>query len=200
MTDFSEPAPSSVPPARRKLRADAVRNRERILAVARDAFAEGGANVTLDDIVRLSGLGVGTLYRHFPTRDALVEALYLSEIEKLAAAERELAESAPPVEALRAWLLLFVDMMETKLVLRDALNAIVGGTAQLYAASGEMLRQAIDNLTARAIASGDIQLDVEPLDLLRALSGVATAGTGPNWAQSARRFVDVLLAGIRVTG
>ncbi|RYG37043.1 TetR/AcrR family transcriptional regulator, partial [bacterium] len=86
----------------RKPRADALRNRERILDVAREAFAEGGGSVTLEDIVRLSGLGTGTLYRHFPTRDALVEALYLSEMEKLAAAEREFAATLPPVEALRA--------------------------------------------------------------------------------------------------
>jgi len=121
---------------KRKPRADALRNREHILAVARAAFAEGGASVTLDDIVRRSGLGVGTLYRHFPTRDALVEALYLSELEKLVEAEKELSKTLLPVEALRAWMLLFVDLMATKLILREALSALVGGPDELYATSG----------------------------------------------------------------
>jgi len=164
--------------------------------VARAAFAEGGANVTLDDIVRLSGLGVGTLYRHFPTRDALVEALYVAELEKLSTAEKELSESLPPVDALRQWLLLFIDMMSTKMALKEALNAMVGGTDQLYAASGEMLKTAIGRLTARAVAAGEIRLEIEPLDLLRAVSGVSTAHV--NWEPSARKMVDVLIAGMRV--
>lgn len=179
----------------RKPRADALRNRERILSVAREAFAEGGANVTLDDIVRLSGLGVGTLYRHFPTRDALVEALYLAELDKLTTAERELSESLPPVEALRQWLFLFIDLMSTKLALKEALNAMVCGTEQLYAASGEILKTAIGRLTDRAVAAGEIQLEIEPLDLLRAVSGVSNAN--PNWEPSARKMVDVLIAGMR---
>ncbi len=188
-------SPQDRPP--RKPRADALRNRERILAVAREAFAEG-ANVTLDDVVRRSGLGVGTLYRHFPTRDALVEALYLSEMERLAVAERELAASLPPVEALRQWMLLFVDLLAAKDAMREALNAMVGGTAELYATSGELVKTAISALAERAVASGEIRLDFEPLDLLRALAGVANASAGPNWEEGARRLVDVLIAGVRV--
>ncbi|RYG45570.1 TetR/AcrR family transcriptional regulator [bacterium] len=181
----------------RKLRADALRNRERILAVAREAFAEGGASVTLEDIVRLSGLGTGTLYRHFPTRDALMEALYLSEMEKLAAAERELSATLPPVEALREWMRLFVDLMATKLALKEALNAMVCGPEDLYAASGEMIRTAITTLTDRAVAAGEIRLEIEPLDLLRALAGVANASPGADWKASARRMVDMLIAGMK---
>lgn len=190
--------PDSPQKTPRKPRADALRNRENILAVAREAFAEGGAEVTLDDVVRRSGLGVGTLYRHFPTRDALVEALYLSEIERLAAAERELATAEPPVEALRQWLRLFVDMLATKQAMREALNAMVGGTTELYATSGELIKRSITALTDRAVASGEIHLSVEPLDLLRAIAGVASAGAGPNWEAGARGLIDVLLAGMRI--
>ena len=188
MSDLPEKSP-------RKPRADAFRNRERILAVAREAFAEGGASVTLDDVVRRSGLGVGTLYRHFPTRDALVGALYLSEVERLAAAGRELSSSRPPVEALREWMLLFVDLLATKQVAREALDAMVG---DLYATASEMLQGTFVRLAERAAASGEICLDVEALDLLRAVAGVATAGVGPKRGASARRMVDVLIAGVRV--
>src|ERR1035438_4564844 len=93
----------------RKPRADAQRNRERILEVAKEAFTRSGANTSLDDIAKQAGVGAGTLYRHFPTRDDLLEAVYRTEVEKLAAAERKFAETLPPIEALRAWMLLFVD-------------------------------------------------------------------------------------------
>src|ERR1700738_2694808 len=91
----------------RKPRSDAQRNRERILEVAKDAFTRYGANASLDDIARDAGVGPGTLYRHFPTRDALIEAVYRTEVEKLAAAERKFAETMAPIDALRAWMLLF---------------------------------------------------------------------------------------------
>src|ERR1700749_3521018 len=100
--------------APRKPRTDAQRNRERILEVAKEAFTRSGANTSLDDIAKQAGVGAGTLYRHFPTRDALLEAVYRVEVEKLAAAERELSVKLPPVEALRAWMLLFVDYIATK--------------------------------------------------------------------------------------
>ena len=96
-------------PAPRKKRTDAQRNRERILDVAKEAFTRFGASASLDEIARQAGVGRGTLYRHFPTRDALIEAVYRSEVEKLAAAERKFGETMPPIEALRAWMLLFVD-------------------------------------------------------------------------------------------
>src|SRR5271169_6051357 len=95
--------------APRKPRTDARRNRERILEVAKEAFTRFGAKASLDDIAKQAGVGAGTLYRHFPTRDALIEAVYRSEVEKLAAAEGRFAETLSPVEALRAWMLLFVD-------------------------------------------------------------------------------------------
>jgi len=186
------------PPAR-KPRADALRNRERIIEVAREAFAREGSEVTLEEIVERAGFGIGTLYRHFPNRDALIEAVYLSEVERLALAERELSASLAPLEALREWMLLFVSFMETKNAMRGAMSQMVGGVDAVYAVSGEMMRTAMDSLASRAVASGDIALDVEPVDLLRALSGVITTSAGPNALENARRFVDLLIAGIRVS-
>lgn len=191
--------PDSPEKAARKPRADAVRNREHILAIAREAFANNGSGVTLDDVVRLSGLGVGTLYRHFPTREALIAALYRAEIERLTEAERELSESQPPLEALRRWMLLFVEMLATKEAMREALSGMVGGTSDLYAESGERIKAAVDTLARRAEARGEARFDIEPLDLLRALAGVVHSGTGPQWAESARRLVDVLIAGVRTS-
>src|ERR1035438_1882811 len=101
--------PKRSPSVDRKPRADAQRNRERILVVAKQAFTRSGANTSLDDIAKQAGVGPGTLYRHFPTRDELLEAVYRTEVEKLAAAERKFAETLPPIEALRAWMFLSVD-------------------------------------------------------------------------------------------
>jgi AcrR family transcriptional regulator len=184
-------------PAQRKPRMDAQRNRERILEVAKDAFARSGAGASLDDIAKQAGVGAGTLYRHFPTRDALLEAVYRTEVEKLAAAERKLAQDLSPIEALRAWMLLFVDYIATKQIIAPALNTLVGGPSKVYEASGAQITGAIRALVEPAIESGDIRRDLDPLDLLRALIGVSNVACGPDWQQSARRLVDILITGSR---
>lgn len=184
-------------PSPRKTRTDAERNRQRILEVAKKAFTQGGANASLDDIARMAGVGAGTLYRHYPTRDALIEGVYRTEVAKLAAAERELADKLPPVEALRAWMLLFVDYIEAKHIIAPALNALVGGPSKLYEASRGQIQAAIDALVRRAIQSGDIRKDLEPFDLVRALIGVSNVASGPDWPESARRLVDILISGSR---
>jgi AcrR family transcriptional regulator len=183
--------------ARRKARTDAQRNRARILEVAKQAFTQSGANASLDDIANKAGVGAGTLYRHFPTREALIEAVYHNEVEKLAAAEGELSAKLPPVEALRAWMLLFVDYIATKHIIAPALNALVGGPSKALEASCARIHEAIRALVKRAIASGDIRKDLEPIDLLRALIGVSNVASGPDWPQSARRLVDILITGSR---
>ena len=187
-------------PAGRKPRADAVRNRARILEAAKEAFTRAGAkgaNVNLDDIAKDAGVGPGTLYRHFPSREALLEAVYRSEVGKLAAAEGKFAESMPPVEALRAWMLLFVDYIAAKHIIAPALNTLVGGPSKLFEATGAQVKGAINALVERAIKSGDIRSDLDPLDLLRALVGVSNVASGPDWKQSARRLVEILIAGSR---
>jgi AcrR family transcriptional regulator len=184
-------------PASRKTRTDAQRNRERILEVAKTAFARSGANTSLDDVARQAGVGAGTLYRHFPTRDALLEAVYHTEVAKLAAAEGELSKKLAPVEALRAWMLLFVDYIAEKHIIAPALNTFVGGPSKLYDASRAQITGAIEALVKRAIESGDVRKDLEPFDLLRALIGVSNVASTPDWQQSAKRLVDILILGSR---
>jgi AcrR family transcriptional regulator len=183
--------------APRKPRADAQRNRERILEIAKQAFTRSGVNISLDDVGRQAGVGAGTLYRHFPTRDALLEAVYRSEVEKLAAAEKELAATMTPIEALRAWMMLFVDYIATKQIIAPALNTLVGKPSKLFEASGAQIKAAIHALVERAIESGDIRSDLDPMDLLRALIGVSNVASAPDWPQSAKRLVQILIVGSR---
>lgn len=183
----------------RRPRADAQRNRERILEVAKEAFTSSGADTSLDDIAKQAGVGAGTLYRHFPTRDALLEAVYRTEVEKLAAAEKEFTRTMPPVEALRAWMLLFVDYIAAKQLIAPALNTVVGGPSKLYEATTGLVVGAITALVERAIESGEIRLDLEPMDLLRALVGVSYVASTPDWPQSAKRLVEILILGSRST-
>jgi len=181
----------------RKPRTDAQRNRERILEAAKEAFSRSGANTSLDDIARQAGVGAGTLYRHFPTRENLLEAVYRTEVEKLAAAERKFSETLPPVEALRAWMFLFVDYIAAKQIIAPALNALLGDPKKVFEASYAQVWGAIRALVKRAIKSGNIRKDLDPIDLLRALIGVANVATSPDWQQSARRLVDILIIGSR---
>lgn len=181
----------------RKPRTDALRNRERILEVAKQAFTRHGADASLDDIAKQAGVGAGTLYRHFPTRDALIEAVYRSEVEKLAAAAREFAAAMPPIDALRTWLLLFVDYIAAKHIIAPALNSVAGGPSKLYESSRSMIQGALEELVKRAKKSGDVRRDVDASDLLRAVIGVSYVGSGGDWQQSARRLVNILIAGSR---
>lgn len=185
--------------AGRKPRADAQRNRERILQVAKQEFTRSGANASLEEIAKKAAVGPGTLYRHFPTREALLVSVYWTEMERLATAERRLTDSMPPVEALRAWLLLFVDAVETKQLIAPVLNTLVGDPKNVFEACYARIHGAIRALVKRAVKSGDIRKDLDPIDLLRALIGVANVATSPDWQQSARRLVDILIAGARPT-
>jgi AcrR family transcriptional regulator len=183
--------------AGRKPRSDAQKNRGRILDAAKEAFTRSGANTSLDDIAKQAGVGPGTLYRHFPTRDELVEAVYRTEVEKLAAAERNFAETLPPIQALRAWMLLFVDLIATKRIIAPALHTLAGRPAKVFEASHGQMRDAIRALVKRAIKSGDIRKDLDAIDLLRALIGIASVATTPDWQRSAKRLVDILITGSR---
>jgi AcrR family transcriptional regulator len=183
----------------RKPRADAQHNRERILKVAKLAFTRSGADISLDDVAKQSGVGPGTLYRHFPTRGALLEAVYRSEVERLAAAQQDFSRTMAPVDALRAWMLLFVDYIATKQLIAPALNTLIEGREKLFECSGTQIIGAIHSLVERAIESGDIRPDLDPLDLLRALVGVSNVSSVPDWPESARRLVQILIAGSRPT-
>jgi len=181
----------------RKTRTDALRNRERILEIAKAAFTRQGANASLDEIAKQAGVGAGTLYRHFPSRDELIEGVYRNEVEKLAAAAARFAETMSPLEALRAWMLLLVDYIAAKHIIAPALNSIVGGPSRLYEGSRTMIQGAINELVKRAKKSGDLRRDLDAFDLLRALIGASHVGSGADWQQSARRLVDILIAGSR---
>ena len=183
--------------AGRKPRTDAQRNRERILEVAKQAFTRSGANASLDDIAKQAGVGPGTLYRHFPTREELLKAVYRAELEKLAAAEQKLAQTMAPVAALRAWLLLFVDAIAAKQLIAPALNTLLGDPKKVFEASYAKMHQAIRALVKRAVENGEIRSDLDPADLLWALVGVANVASSPDWQQSAKRLVDILIRGSR---
>ena len=181
----------------RKPRADAERNRERILEVAKEVFTRDGATASLDDIARRSGIGNATLYRHFATRDALIEAVYRNEAEKLAAAEPRFAATLEPLEALRAWMLLLIDHFAAKKLIIPAMDTLAGGSMRLMEGSRSLIRAAFVASVKRAIASGDLCSDTEPTDLIRALIGVLHTAAQPGWEPSARRLVNILIAGSR---
>ena len=181
----------------RKPRSDAQRNRERILEVAKEAFARSGADTSLDDIATKANVGPGTLYRHFPTREGLLKAVYQTEMEKLAAAAQKFGETMPPIEALRAWMVLFVDAIAMKQLIAPALNAIVGDPKKVFESSRAQIQEAIRGLVKRGVKSGDIRKDVDASDLFRALVGAAHVAAIPDWEKSARRLVDILIIGSR---
>jgi AcrR family transcriptional regulator len=185
------------PPSARRPRADAQRNRQRILEVAKEAFTRDGAAASLDDIARQARIGPGTLYRHFPTRDALIEAVYRSEVEKLAAAEERFAATMPPLEALRAWMLLFIEHVSAKRLIIPAMETVAGGSTRLIEGSRSLIHAAFIASVERAMARGDLRADTNPNDFVRALVGVFHTTALPGWEQSARRIVDILIAGSR---
>ncbi|MGC2783958.1 MAG: TetR/AcrR family transcriptional regulator [Roseiarcus sp.] len=189
--------PGNASAAVRKPRADAQRNRDSLLEAAKAAFAEAGPETSLDEIARRAGVGIGTLYRHFPTRDAIVEAVYRREVQQLAGAAPRLIEALPPAEALRAWMRLFIDYIAAKRVIAPALKSLVGGGSALYADSSARINEAMALLVERARASGDIRPDADSADLLRALIGFAYVNSAPDWEASAQRLIDLLIDGLR---
>lgn len=186
-----QPAPT------RKPRADSLRNRERLVDAAKAGFAEVGPEVSLEEIARRAGVGIGTLYRHFPTRDAIIEAVYRREVRQLSDAAERLLETRRPGEALHEWMRLFVNYIATKKVMASALSGLVGGTSELYFDSGLRIIGAINLLVDRAQAAGDIRADADANDVLRALAGFTYGNSDPAWAASAGRLIDILMDGLR---
>ncbi len=188
---------SAAPKSVRKSRSDALRNRELILEVAKQVFTRRGADASMDEIAKRAKIGPGTLYRHFPTRDELLATVYIVEVEKLAAAQKKLSSELPPIEALRAWLLVFIDYIAAKKIIAPALNAMTGGPSRVFQQTTQVMEEAANALASRAVASGDLRPDVDPMDLLRAIYGLSTAGSADDWPKKARTFVDILLQGSR---
>ncbi|MFZ5675139.1 MAG: TetR/AcrR family transcriptional regulator [Pseudomonadota bacterium] len=181
----------------RKPRADAVRNRMLLLATAKAVFAAKGSEASLDEIAQTAGVGPGTLYRHFPTRDALVTAVFRNETVQLVAAADDFARTKPPLEAFRAWLLLFFDFVATKHSMMELLNSILGGTDELKTETMSQIDGAVAKLVKGAIVGGDIRPDIEPKDLMLALAGAAKFSPASDREQTAKRLVDILIAGVQ---
>ena len=181
----------------RKPRADAVRNRERVLEAAKLVFDAGGPEASLEAVAKRAGVGIGTLYRHFPTREDLFEAVYRREVEQLS----ELAEhlkNGDPVDALRRWLRSNVGFVATKKGMSAALALTFQSTSDLAAFSMDRLTKAIGSLLDRAVAAGEMRGDVSPEDLLRTLVGMCYINDQPGWQSSVLRMLDVFVDGLRV--
>ena len=181
----------------RTLRADARRNRDRLLSAAVRAFSQDGADVTLDSIAKDAGVGIGTLYRHFPTREALIEAAYRSELARLCDAVPDLLQDMRPDEATRAWMDRYIEYMTTKRGMADALRAVIASGGTPYAQSRDRLITAITSLLQAGAASGTLRADIEPADVLASLSGISLAAGEPAQRAQARRLLDLLMDGLR---
>ena len=184
-------------PQARKPRADSARNRQLLIDAAKAGFTDVGLNVSLEEIARRAGVGIGTLYRHFPTREAVVEAVYRREVEQLAEAVPQLLQTSPAGAALHKWMHLFVDYIATKRIIAPSLGAAAGRSSPLHASSVELITNAISTLVKRAIASGDVRKDIDPSDLLRAMVGVSYGNPDAGWEASARRLINLLMDGLR---
>jgi AcrR family transcriptional regulator len=181
----------------RKPRADSTRNRQLLIDAAKSGFAELGLNVSLEEIARRAGVGIGTLYRNFPSREAIVEAVYRREVELLADAVPHLLETWPAAEALHKWMHLFVDYIATKRLIAPSLGSATVRTSPLYATSAELIKGALSTLVKRAVAGGEVRKDIDPADLLRAMVGVSYGNPEAGWEASARRLIDILMDGLR---
>ncbi len=186
--------------AMRKTRVDAVRNRERVLDAARKVFSAGGPDASLEAVAREAGVGIGTLYRHFPTREALFEAVYRREVQQLADLAEKLKEQADPVEGLRRWMRSNVRFVATKKGMLQALALAVDKDSPLFAYSFDRLTQAVGGLLARAVAAGAIRADISAEDVLRALVGLSYMQDQPGSQKSVLRVVDIFIDGLRKPG
>ncbi|WP_340314575.1 TetR/AcrR family transcriptional regulator [Rhizorhabdus argentea] len=166
------------------------------MTVAKEAFAEKGISASLEDIARAAGVGIGTLYRHFATREALVGQLYENEGEQLAEAAERLAQAELPIEALRQWLLLFVDYVSTKRIIVDVLSMPGSGADRICAVARDKLIDGCGKLLENVKRTGRIRRDVEPIDLLVAIGGGANLGYVSDWEEGAARLTDILIAGL----
>jgi AcrR family transcriptional regulator len=181
----------------RKPRADGARNRQLLIDAAKAGFADIGLTVSLEEIARRAGVGIGTLYRHFPSREAVVEAVYRREVDQLVEVVPQLLETLPAGEALHQWMHLFVNYIATKRLIAPALGAAMSRASAPQASPAELITGAISTLVKSAVRSGDIRKDINPSDLLRALVGVSFGNPDAGWEASARRLIDILMDGLR---
>jgi len=183
----------------RPMRADAQRNYAKLLSAASAAFVESGADdVSLEGIARRAGVGIGTLYRHFPTRQALLEAVYLDQVEALRARADELLDSASPGDALSAWLHTLVAFSSTKRTLTAAMVATLDKDSELMSTCSKLIRDAGDSLIARCQQAGVVRADVNGTDVVRLVHGISmVTERTPNEPGQADRMLTLVLDGLR---
>ncbi|MGD9894489.1 MAG: TetR/AcrR family transcriptional regulator [Dehalococcoidia bacterium] len=181
----------------RPLRADAQRNRDKLLVAATAAFAEHGEDVALETVAARAGVGIGTLYRHFPSRDALVVAAYQHEVDALCAAAADLVATQPADAALRAWAARFADYIATKRGMGDALRSAVASDTPLFAATRARILGALRLLLDAGAAAGTLRADVTPDDVMRVINGIWYLPDGPQWRDTVGRMLDLVIDGLR---
>ena len=181
----------------RAQRADACRNRDRLLEVASAAFAERGVEAPLEAIAKEAGVGIGTLYRHYPTRDALIEAVYRHNVDLLCDGAQELQDSLPPDEALAQWMQRFVAYAATKKGLATYLKSVVSAESDLFQSTLGRVQQTVDGLVSAAAEAGLIRAQVNGMDLLKALSGVCMMSDQPGGGEHGIRVAHLLMDGLR---
>jgi AcrR family transcriptional regulator len=181
----------------RALRADAQRNRDKLLAAATAAFAEEGEDVALETVAARAGVGIGTLYRHFPNRDALVVAAYQHEVDALCAAAAELLEPQPADAALRAWAERFADYVATKRAMGDALRSAAASDSPLFADTRARILGALRQLLTAGAVDGTLRSDVDPADVIRVINGIWYVPDGPDWRDTVGRMLDLVIDGLR---
>jgi AcrR family transcriptional regulator len=177
-------------------RADARRNRERLLATALEVFAAEGTDVSLSVIARSAGVGIGTLYRHFSTREALLEAAYRNEVAQLCDVE-ELLRERPPDAALEEWMNRVVDYAAMKRGISGALRSLAASGSDIYDDTRRQMLAALTQLLEAGIAAGTIRPDADAEDVLRAIGAIWLIPDEPGWADYARRVLALLMDGLR---
>ena len=181
----------------RPLRADAARNREKLITAAIAAFSEHGVDASLEDVARRAGVGIGTLYRHFPNRDCLMESVYRHQVELLCAAAPDLLAENPPDQALALWMERFVAHVATKRGMAMALKSVIGKDSELFAYCHGLIRQSAASLLKAASDAGTVRDDVDASDLMKAMSGICLVSDQPGWEEQASRLVNLLVDGLR---
>jgi AcrR family transcriptional regulator len=181
----------------RPMRADAQRNREKLLAAATQAFASDGEDVALETVAARAGVGIGTLYRHFPNRDALIVAAYQREVDALCAAAAELLAELPADQALRAWAERFAGYVATKRAMGEALRSAVANDSPLFAETRQQIVGALRLLLNAGAASGRLRADVDPKDVMRVVNGIWYLPDGPQWREDVGRMLDLVIDGLR---
>lgn len=181
----------------RPVRADAHRNRQRLLEVARRSFASGGDRVTLEGIARQAGVGIGTLYRHFPTREALVEAVHRAEVSRLCDSAGDLLATQEPEAALRIWMDRFADYIAAKREMADALRAVIASGAITSSHTRGQMSAAVQLMLDAGAVAGTLRDDVRAEDVVASLVGTLLACGQPEQRDQVRRMLDLLMDGVR---